>query len=250
MEVSRNPTLHIESDVVLSNDFPLQKFEEMSTPFAFPIVSDKRGIASAVYIRDVEAAQFLWEFVKACVNRDALASDMEILFQFHRDYPAHVTTLPIAPSELFANQEDVLNNTKFDGYFDGHDFGVYLAGTNPWNQRGLSRLHTKMNGSLLDFKADNLYFNKERNFLSLRGDSGIEYPLYSLHITNKNPYFFSVRFGPLFIRLWSERRFLRNITFHPIVFVFMIFNFLRRKINRVVAGLTHQRLQPKNPPKL
>lgn len=231
MEVHDYPTIHIESDVVLSEDFPINDFSKITTPFAYPIVSSERAIASTIFIRDKNFAQFLWDFSKKTVGENPLASDMEILFSLWKKHPELVTCLPIAPSHLFKGAPQTKECASFDGYFDGHDFGVYIGGTNPWNKRGTSEIRTPIIGSLLTFDEKDFFYEQKRKFVSIRKDNSFHAePLYSLHITNKNPLFFMKRFQSFFLRLWLVIYVRTDRTFHPIVFFLMILKAMRRRL--------------------
>lgn len=223
--------LHVESDVILSPDFPLDALNAIEKPFAFPIVSKKRGIASTLLIKDEDASEFLWKFSQKMVQENSLASDMEILFQLNQRHPELVFQLPIAPQALTANKSNVFVEPNLGGCFDGHDFGVYLAGTNPWNARGLSKLHTKIPESLLQFESSNIIFDNSRKFVSLKiKSSTIPVKLFSLHITNKNPLFFGHLTASHTLAFWIEG--LRNLkfTFHPLVWLFMSARFLKKRL--------------------
>jgi hypothetical protein len=234
------PLLHVESDVVLSPDFPIEVFGKISTPFAFPIVSKERGIASTLFIRDQISAQFLWDFTKTCVRENPLVSDMQVLFKLRECHPEKVTELPTAPNELHLDRRfpSATKTDVFGGYFDGHDFGVFVGGTNPWNQRAISRLHTRIPGSLLAFNSENLYFDKERDFLSIRIEKPeIQAKLYSLHVTNKNPFFFGSMTRSVTVNIWVSILRKINITFHPLVFLIMLYRSISRRLRKLAFHL-------------
>ena len=225
------PTIHVESDVVLAEDFPTTEFLNIATPFAYPIVSDERGIASTILIRDKDYAQFLWQYSRSVVRQNPLASDMEILFDLWKKHPEMVTRLPIAPRQLYREPPDQQENLPFDGHFDGHDFGVYVGGTNPWNKRGMSDIRYRIEGSQLSFDDKAIFYDRKRRFISIRHLNRVGADsLYSLHITNKNPLFFTRRFLPHFLRIWLVIYVRIKRTFHPIVFALMILRSLKRRL--------------------
>lgn len=231
MQSHNKATIHIESDVIIANDFPVQQFLSVNTPFAYPIVSNKRGIASTLFIRDQKSAEFLWKYSKDSVLENPLASDMEILFGLWKEHPEMVTRLPIAPRHLFRISPDHQESLPFSGYFDGHDFGVYVGGTNPWNKRGVSDIRHRMEGSLLNFTHDSIFYDRKRRFVSIRNSNrnGAD-SLYSLHITNKNALFFTGRLLPLILKFWLIFYVRTQKTYHPIVFVIMVFKSFRRRL--------------------
>lgn len=236
MSTIRNPILHIESDVILSPDFPLELFENLRQSFAYPVVSSQRAIASTLFIKDSESASFLWDYAQNMVEKNSLSSDMEILFSLNTQFPQMVLELPIAPQFLRREAKATSNSEFFEGFFDGHDFGVYLAGTNPWNSRGWSQLHTRIPESLLSFGSKNMNFEGHRSFISLRNKREMKsYRLFSLHITNKNPLFFSLLTSKLALRIWTEWMQKVDRTFHPVVWSIMLLRFISKRIKALIT---------------
>lgn len=236
MANSQNPVLHIESDVLLSSDFPLEFIGNLKQSFAYPIVSHRRAIASTLFIKDSKSASFLWNYAQKMVENNTLSSDMEILFSLHSQFPQMVLELPIAPQFLRREAAVTSNSESFEGFFDGHDFGVYVAGTNPWNSRGWSRLHARIPESLLLFDSKNIFFERHRSFISLRDNRDMKsYRLYSLHITNKNPLFFSFLTSKLAIKIWAQTMQAADRTFHPLVWLIMLFRFLSKNIKALLT---------------
>lgn len=233
MNLSNKPTIHVESDVVLAQDFPMKEFSQIPTPFAYPIVSNERGVASTLFVRDREAANFLWQFSKIVVKQNPLASDMQILFELWKRHSELVTRLPSSPSYLYREFTQKQQNIDFSGCFDGHDFGIYIGGTNPWNKRGVSEIRSKIKGSHLVFDYDSIFYDKSRKFVSIHNKGVDTVPLYSLHITSKSPIFFTRRLLAPFLRIWLQCYLRIKKTFHPFVFAIMVIKSLKRKFNRL-----------------
>jgi hypothetical protein len=227
------PILHIESDVIISSDFPITKIAAIKEPYAFSIVSNKRAIASLLFLKDTRASLELWDFAKRAISENSSISDMEILFDLWFSNKKSVSLLPTAPSQLAQFQIGNLDSKgPYSGFFDGNDFGIFLVGTNPWNRRGISKLHTFVEGSLLNFHQSDLRYDKTRKFLMLRDNTNNLLPLFSLHVTNKNPVFFSSHVSSLALRLWTSNFQQWDKTFHPIVFCFMALRALKRRFLR------------------
>jgi hypothetical protein len=236
MRSNNNSVLHVESDVILAQDFPMKSFEQIKESFAFPIVSQSRGIASTLFIKDSDSASTLWQFSSELVDENSLYSDMEILYELNSRNPELVLKLPIAPISLKSASINSQRTSNFGGYFDGHDFGVFLAGTNPWNERGVSRLHTKISESLLDFNSSNFIFDRSRDFISLKVDNHSALKLFSLHITNKNPIFFYHRTTGRALETWLKKLSSKTFTFHPFVWFIMLKRFILKKIRRATPS--------------
>ena len=189
------PVLHIESDVVISDDFPIAKFEGLTEYIAYPIVSQLRGIASTIYFSSPELAHKLALF---CVNQareNGSTSDMLILRRFYDRFPEDVYLLPIGPSSQFAYHDTAdihfLNGIKkglkyFNGIFDGSDIGVYYFGTDPRNRRGWSTLRSPIDFNYSRMETWKCNFNESRNFVEICHESSL-IPVFSIHATCKKP---------------------------------------------------------------
>ncbi len=190
MESSGEPILHIESDVIISKDFPIENFESNSIEIAYPVVAKNRGVASTVFIRNLETAEKLIDFsLEACLV-DSQTTDMEILANFSVKNPEQVTSLAFGPNDPNAYNENfeisrVLSSFSiFNGIFDGNDIGYFLFGTDPRNKRGVSYLRTSIEGNYARIDKWNFKFENLRKFLSLEFHGDLK-PIYSLHATSK-----------------------------------------------------------------
>jgi len=198
LENSSEPIIHIESDVILSKDFPFEKFENLDASIAYPIVAQDRGVASTLYINNLVAAELLINSCLECVEANPSTSDMEILSYHDAKYREKVFQLAFAPAinELFqiANPHPDLRKLEesvkhFNGIFDGNDIGVYLYGTDPRNERGYSKIRSEIPNNYAALNKWNIIFDRERQFPSLKLESGI-LPIYSIHATCKQPLLF------------------------------------------------------------
>lgn len=192
--------LHVESDVIISSDFPFDIVNRLKYDIAFPIVSNSQAIASTLFIRNHSAASQLARFSLECARADSSTTDMFVLHKFLLEFPEIATILPSAFS--FSQSIDSLNLCKrvreeenyFQAAFDGFDFGRFLFGDDPRNKRGFSTLRKKDPNSFLDVSKLNLVSTVERAFPSVRdGVTGGLIPLQSLHIHSKNLSLFRIK---------------------------------------------------------
>lgn len=199
-EVVGKEVIHIESDVIVSCDFPFEKFQNLRESISFPIISDERGVASVLYLRDSKASAGLLETLMEELQRDVYTSDMLILGRhFLAEKP--VCPLPIGPGgnlnyRKFTPQgiQSNWNSTReeFGGVFDGADVGIYFFGTDPRNSRGRSFLQREIPTEYGDAKQWQLEYSESRNFIDfVFGD--LKIPLYCLHVTSKQLSMFRVK---------------------------------------------------------
>ena len=237
----KHPVLHIESDVMLSKDFPLQSFNQASDKILFPIVSEELAIASTIFFPNKEFLSTFCEFIDREILRDSNSNDMTILRNFQKSNPALVSILPSGPSsqDCYLNIQNINSPStiegeieKYDGVFDGSDLGQFLFGHDPRNRRGRSFIRqsnplTELIPSTLDFR-----FNSERDFVDIRlRNTGDFIKVYSLHIHSKNDH--------LFLPLTNNGEFQRSIEesdngaidkFYFRVFLMALFLAFRRRL--------------------
>ena len=237
--MNENPgsVIHVESDVILSRDFPVFEFADPEFSIAYPVVADNRGVASTVYLKDADTSLDLTEFSLRAVNLNPMTTDMEILAQFTVEPKNQFYFLPFGPGDKlnYKDHNHLVNQSKrvpIEGVVDGNDIGVYLFGTDPRNTRGFSSLGTSIPGNYANIKAWHFAYNKERKFISLI-DSGIEIPVYSIHATCKNKLLFFSFTRSVMIRIfiWSRRGNINKL-FYPGAFL----NLGLQKILKIFKG--------------
>jgi hypothetical protein len=193
--------LHIESDVIISEDFPFTKLSNSNYDLIFPIVSESNAIASCLYVRNSDSANYLSNFTLLESKKNNLTTDMYILSELSKKNNVKFAPLPTAPainyshtnlSTKFLHFSDILLK-DFGGVFDGFDIGRYLFGDDPRNKRGVSILRDNDIRTYLDVRKLDLFVLPEREFPYIRQASSDSYiPLYSLHIHSKNPKLFKI----------------------------------------------------------
>ena len=235
------PIIHVESDVIMASDFPLDKFELLNNGLAYPIISAERGIASSIYIRDLKSIEKLNEFTRSEIQRDPYASDMTILGNYYRSFPGLVAPLPFGPkgrlgylkctpSHLFNEMER--NSEILGGVVDGNDFGLFYFGTDPRNLRGRSTFRRKISDSYGDLNHWRISLQSHRDFPYVQlSNSSQSLPIFSLHATCKRPNLFrlSTR-GKVIKRRVNSALLPEHEILYPTVFVKQAANFLFRKL--------------------
>jgi hypothetical protein len=71
--------IHIESDVIISEDFPLKVFSKLNVDFSFPVVNSDQAIASCLFIGNSRAADELIRITLESAIENNLTADMYIL---------------------------------------------------------------------------------------------------------------------------------------------------------------------------
>jgi len=186
--------LHLESDVIISSDFPFKLLSETKSLFLFPIISDSHAIASCLFIRNSAAAEYLAKLVVSESLNDSQTTDMLVLRKLTRINVNEFELLPAAPTQKnampFANDNFLKDNSNmvayFGGIFDGFDIGRYLFGMDPRNKRGFSTLRAFDPAVYLNVRELNLLVKNNREFpyvVDINTNKTV--PIFSLHIHSK-----------------------------------------------------------------
>ena len=189
----KSPVLHIESDVLISHDFPLSKFSELDRAIAYTIIGDGFGVASIFWINSPMSAKLLKNFITEEVKKDSNTTDMKILGLFQTREEAQVRVLASFPLNPRAAHSAIPISIEKDfeytrkilgGYFDAADIGQYLLGDDPRNHRGIKYLRRELPSSYLRPSKLRYSYSEDRAFLNIGANS--EEKLFSLHIHSKN----------------------------------------------------------------
>jgi acetyltransferase-like isoleucine patch superfamily enzyme len=220
MRVEPNKALHVEADVFLMPNFPIKHFDELEQEMAFPIAAPDNGVASTLFIKNINAISNLNRYVEKISLANNQLSDMNLLYKYQQNYPARVKVLPSGPS----------NEEVSAGYFDGMAFGTYLLGQDPRNRRGWSLKY-----SAIDWHADkveNLEYCIEGESLYAKAN-GNKISIYSLHIHCKNSKLFNLEnIKKELLKGAREHKYGPKKIFETRVIIPIIIASLRRRIRR------------------
>jgi hypothetical protein len=242
-ELIEEPVLHIESDVILSSDFPFNKFSTLKELTGFPLISEERGVASILYIKDSEAASRLVETMMEEIQSDTFTSDMLILGKHYKNGES-VCALPIGPSswqhyrqftpQKLQNSWEELRR-YFGGVFDGADIGIYFFGTDPRNARGKSYFQREIPTEFGNTKNWKLEYSESRNFIDFKeNESNIS--VFCLHVTSKQLSMFRVKLP----RKLIQRRIKHSNNEKEIVFIRVVLLQASKALKRRVGRLLQQ----------
>lgn len=246
LEVNSGEIIHVESDVILAPDFPFNNFMSLVKPIAFPILSSTQGIASILYIRDLQTAKTLVSLTMEMSSIDSKTTDMLILRKFYDSYPEITQVVPMGPADngvyrdntdhqLFSEIHNAIQ--IFAGCFDGADIGYFIYGVDPRNDRGRRHIRRSLLSNYLIVPKMNIRFSKERNFLDVGSlNSGNLIPLYSLHIHSKNPSLIRNSNPAMAIQKGASEYLLpQSFKFVPTVFLKFLLIALSRRLKKLLV---------------
>jgi hypothetical protein len=143
--------LHLESDVLLLDEFPFQIFEQL-TKMSWLSVDENRDVATFIYLPHAQATKTLAEALLEQLSVDPTLTDMKFLREFRLRNPTEVLLAPSLSIEIATN---LVSNGKldskvgselssaskiFDGIFDPAAIGMWLTGSDPRNYYGARKV--------------------------------------------------------------------------------------------------------------
>ena len=187
------PILHIESDVLIAHDLPIDRFQMCDRPIAYTVVGKGSGVASVMWIQNSQAAFHLRDYASKSAQKDPTSTDMKILGRYQEEFPQRVRVLASFSIENARSYKSLspqivedftYTENLFEGFFDAADVGRYLFGDDPRNHRGIKLLRQQLETSYLSPREIRFVYSETRNFLSTA--FGSQNRFYSLHIHSKD----------------------------------------------------------------
>jgi len=197
--------LHIEGDVKLSPNLNLKSFSE--TKLNWGTVTPSEDGAALVQSPTLETSRRLSELLRMEAERNPTISDMSALANIRRAYPDEVELLPTAP---------VSSTSEI---FDFAPLGMWLGGTDPRNNRGVTYFRKRQGTHLVDPSKFRFEFRDELLLISNSqseelADQGV--PVQNLHLHSKRANLFVRNWSDLVVRLLNNTRSSR---FSPTAFM-------------------------------
>ncbi len=200
----KNPFIHIESDILLFRNFPIDNFEKIEK-LAWIKFNETHDVSAILYSPGSRATSWLGEQIRRELTLDNRLTDMTVLSRIQKLFTDKVEYLPTLSH---------YNSIYFEGIFDGASIGMWLNGRDPRNNYGIVKRHMPM-GESLD-KAESLRFRIYQQGLHVTNVSG-EFPLYNLHVHSKNRTLLSIAYLiPLKADLLRAKYKVFSTTFSPL----------------------------------
>lgn len=200
-EFGSESLLHIESDVLVLPNFPFSDFAELDK-LAWSKVDRLRDVASLIFLPNDLASRWLQSELTRVLQEVSVIDDMAILKIISTQFEPKIFNLPTANSK----KSEILNRNlevkipsdlhsgfgKFGGIFDPGSIGIWLTGSDPRNNFGVTRKFDsaelrKMN-LFIDPGSVRYSFNKNDYLTYLDGLQKV--PVFCLHIHSKNMSYF------------------------------------------------------------
>ena len=193
--------LHIESDVLITPNFPLSKLNENTLPdLGWCPYSAEEDVAAILFSRNLQSSLELEKCLIELLSEDHSLTDMTALNRVKDRLGRRVFYFPLTPvtenikasktSETIQENLSEINEyfDLFGGVFDSLSVGMYTWGIDPRNTYGFTLIHNNSQS-----KAQRAYVIPEKQCVFLDSSDSLiyrisnkEFNLFATHIHSKN----------------------------------------------------------------
>ena len=164
--------LHLESDILMMPNFPLEKFE-MIQQVSWCSFNHSHDVASVIFSPSVSDTNWMLNELELALMEDSTLTDMTGLRKLKEKFPNRITYLNSA--EAIAS---------LGGVIDAAPYGMWLCGRDPRNHKGVTRRFLELPESDID-PSDVRYHYGYKNDLRIKKSEGQEISLFNLHVHSK-----------------------------------------------------------------
>lgn len=180
--------LHVESDVILMPNIPLDKLRDNSK-LSWMRVSPDHDIAALIYSPNYLEIKWMVDCIGKEVLNDYTLSDMRVMSRISHKHPTRVLLLPTLTRKslrsIFPVDNYVLENEEslyqFGGYFDALGIGVWNFGLDPRHNYGFTKYFQDFSDYFLDPSKVLLTYSNENYLVDQQFNS-----IFSIHVHSKN----------------------------------------------------------------
>ena len=213
--------LHLESDILIMPNFPVEKFELVKT-ISWCSFSESHDVASIVFSPSHLETAWMAKEIESMLIDDSTLTDMTALRRLKLKHPKKIDYL---------NSQSAIE--IFGGIFDAAPFGMWLCGRDPRNHKGVTRRFLALPESDLDPSTAKFTLGKEGNLeIELLGKQATK--LFNLHIHSKQKVIFKKNWRAVIaLYVFTSRIKFPNFWFSPSSF----FQLLRDALERHGVGI-------------
>jgi hypothetical protein len=213
---SETSFIHIESDILMMPNFPLEKISEIKK-LTWIRYNESHDVSAVLSSPNAEFTQWMANSIRDEVRENGELTDMTALSLIRKAIPEKVYLLPTVSYS---------SNTEFDGVFDGASIGMWLNGRDPRNHYGLVKRHEPTVDC--EDRAENLVYQiRKKNLYVTQND--LEQPLFNLHIHSKNKVLLSKWYlSVLWMDVQRAQMSFASSTFSALAFLRVFSDFKKR----------------------
>ena len=185
----RTNVIHIESDVLLMPNAPLEEVARLESP-TWTKYSSSKSVGAIFFVPNPESAQKILFGIWELIRKQPDITDMTILNILAEDLKLGTTFPHSALDTSPVSRESSIEYRQLDsGFFDPAQIGMWLTGEDPRNHLGMNVIHlnTLYTSGDSSINPEKLKFSLDaRNNLWGTNPAGGRFPIWSLHIHSKN----------------------------------------------------------------
>lgn len=182
--------LHVEGDVKLSPYLNFERFSPSKLNWG-RVTHDQDG-AALLQSPTIETSRRLGNLLRNEVEKNPQVTDMSALARIRHSEPDLIELLPTEPS---ATESEI---------FDFAPLGMWLGGTDPRNERGITYFRKRQESHLVDCEQVQFIYRNGHLIVSEDGTSCLE--VQNLHLHSKNSSMFSSAWESVISQLVDNQR--------------------------------------------
>lgn len=238
-----DPLLHVESDVILAENFPFQKIAELSKILWFPF-SSNRDVASLLYLPNSSESAWLEKEILSEITINPSSTDMTALSRIAERSDSRVGYFPVIEdkdskllsarsTKQFAIRASQYSE-HFSGIFDAAPLGMWITGQDPKNNRGYILKHSDLPDSFV-----NPNCLKERIVSDNRNKIYYQnIQIFNLHIHSKKEKYFRTKNWKLISKeIMKEDEWTETKSFSLAAFCDLAKSYIWRRVRRLIQTL-------------
>ena len=244
------PILHIESDVLLLPNVPLQKISE-NTKLTWNSYNEDHDVSALLFSPNVESTKMLVEKLRSMITNSPHLTDMTALNLIRKTKVLDVgcfSPIHISLPELENNNAIIDQNQQdgigYGGIFDGAAIGMWLLGHDPRNNYGKYKIHDdspiKNGNSWVNPGGINYEITNSGQLLAVSADNPhVKIPIWNLHVHSKNPKLLSKNWErelEYYVALTKNRKEIERFNLVALTQMFLD-SILTRTLSRFILGL-------------
>ncbi len=172
------PFIHLELDVLLSPEFPINLFKAVEEDLAFTLASPLEGSAAVLYFKNLSSINSLVSISEDIFSHSPGSTDMTVLREIFDKRLMSTLILPSTPKDSCHD-----GNRWGNFIFDPSSWGMYLLGQDPRNHRGKLIFNRSERHHFIH--PHEFIFDFQFGKLSVRTDSG-KSQIANLHVHSKD----------------------------------------------------------------
>ena len=164
--------LHLESDILIMPNFPLEKFEIVDQ-ISWCSFNNSHDVASIIFSPSNNDTIWMLNELELLLIEDSTLTDMTGLRKLKEKFPDRAGYLNSGGAIAF-----------FGGVIDAAPYGMWLCGRDPRNHKGVTKRFLELPESDINPNSVSFHYGY-KSYLRIKKSEGSEFSLFNLHVHSK-----------------------------------------------------------------